>query len=66
MHKLSVDDDLVYTNTVVNSVCGVCCRRNLNLTPLLVSRYKFPLQCALLELRVYALVFNAALALDEW
>ena len=43
MHDLTINDDLVHADTIVNSVCRICRRSDLNLTPLAIGRNQFAL-----------------------
>lgn len=65
MHKLAINQNLISTDSVAYSICGICNSRDLDLAPLTICRDELALRCALLELGVDALVFDAALALDK-
>lgn len=65
MHELPINDDLVYSNSVVLRISWVRRRGDLYLAPLLVGRHKLALGCAVLEFPINALVFDAAFSLDK-
>ena len=65
MHDLAVDDDLVNANAVVLLVGRVGGRGDLDLAPLLVGRHDLAVGGELPELLEYALLLDAAFALDE-
>ena len=65
VHKLAINQNLISTDPVAHGIRGIRTRRDLDLAPLTVCGDELALRCALLELGVDALVFDAALALDE-
>ena len=65
VHQLSVNNDLVGTNSVAHNIGRICASRNLDLAPLLVSRYKLSLRCSVLELFIDTLLFDTTFSLDE-
>jgi hypothetical protein len=65
MHDLAVDDYLMHTNSVVNSIRWVSSRRDLNLAPLAVSRHNRAFECAFLKFLVDPLLINTAFSLDQ-
>lgn len=66
MHQLAIHDNLMLTNTVGYTIGRIRTCGDLNFSPLLVCRHELAGSRTLFELGVDALVFDAALALDEW
>jgi hypothetical protein len=65
MHDLAIDDHLMHTNSVVHGIRWVRSCRDLDLTPLAVSRHNRAFECAFLEFLVDSLLINTTFSLDE-
>jgi hypothetical protein len=66
MHDLAINEHLVCTDPVANCIGRICAGGNLNLAPLTIGRDQLSLSREVPELFVDALLFNAALPLNEW
>lgn len=65
MHQLSIDKDLVRTDTVANGICGIRNRCDLDLAPFLVRGHDLARRSEPLKLLVHALLLYTALTLDQ-
>lgn len=66
MHDLAIDEHLMSTHSVIDGICWVCTRRNLDLAPLTVGRHKLALRRELLELLINSLLLDTALSLNKF
>ncbi len=66
LHKLSIDQNLMDTETIVVGIGGIGCFGYLFLSPLGVGGYRSSRVHDFFEFAVDTLAVNAAFALDQW
>jgi len=65
VHELSINQNLMSTNSIVHCIGRIRTCRDLNLTPFSVGRNELALLRSLLELGVHPLIFDTTLALNK-
>lgn len=64
LHELTINQDLISSDSVAHSICRVGGCGNLNLSPFTVGGYEFALGSTVLEFFIDALFFDTAFSLD--